>query len=379
MKFFKKPAVAVILTLLIIALSCVWGYTRVYLSTQMPETNIGSDRVSGESNLNYYLRWTSDSAELFSADTIDTIARTNLVLDGSYGSLMALKTVHHLNGMDIQTYAKNTADQIELGDRDLLLLLDASGENWYVVYGGELQPYVEGNSSLPNLFRQHLSATFWSEEIDRDQEMLSLLDDLKDWYAQTLPVQENHSDGMFFQSDGTIQTISLGGILSGILLTLLANLWWIILLFIVLNIVDRVRFDRFLARHPSGSDAHAYFHPFLFWHRPGSRWYEQMMERDLEDDEDEPEDGPQDPGPGPDSGPSGPTQGSDGYQRGPGYSTDPNEPGPFGPGPGQGPQSYQTTGSSSDSLMNQLYRLCQNLLDLFLSLVSAFQQFLRRM
>ena len=29
--------------------------------------------------------------------------------------------------------------------------------------------------------------------------------------------------------------------------------------------------------------------------------------------------------------------------------------------------------------MNQLYRLCQNLLDLFLSLVSAFQQFLRRM
>ena len=127
MKFFKNPAVAVILTLLIIALSCVWGYTRVYLSTQTPETNIGSDRVSGESNLNYYLRWTSDSAELFSADTIDTIARTNLVLDGSYGSLMALKTVHHLNGMDIQTYAKNTADQIELGDRDLLLLLDAKG------------------------------------------------------------------------------------------------------------------------------------------------------------------------------------------------------------------------------------------------------------
>lgn len=378
MKFFKKPAVAVILTLLIIALSCVWGYTRVYLSTQTPETNIGSDRVSGESNLNYYLRWTSDSAELFSADTIDTIARTNLVLDGSYGSLMALKTVHHLNGMDIQTYAKNTADQIELGDRDLLLLLDASGENWYVVYGGELQPYVEGNSSLPNLFRQHLSATFWSEEIDRDQEMLSLLDDLKDWYAQTLPVQENHSDGMFFQSDGTIQTISLGGILSGILLTLLANLWWIILLFIVLNIVDRVRFDRFLARHPSGSDAHAYFHPFLFWHRPGSRWYEQMMERDLEDDEDEPEDGPQDPGPGPDSGPSGPTQGSDGYQRGPGYSTDPNEPGPFGPQPGPGPQ-VNTAPPPASGLMGQLLQLFRNLLELFWQCLDALAHFIRRM
>lgn len=379
MKFFKKPAVAVILTLLIIALSCVWGYTRVYLSAQTPETNISSDRLSGESNLNYYLRWTSDSAGLFSPDTIDTIARTNLVLDGSYGSLMALKTVHHLNGMDIQTYAKNTADQIELGDRDLLLLLDAGSENWYVIYGGALQSYIEGSTSLPNLFRQYLSVSFWSEETDRDQVMLSLLDDLKDWYAQTLPVRETPSDGMFFQSDGTIQTISLSGILSGILLTLLANLWWIILLFIVLNILDRVRFDRFLARHPSGSNAHAYFHPFLFWHRPGSRWYEQMMERDPEDDEDEdePEDGPQDPGPG--SGPTGPFQGSDGYQRGPGYSTDPNEPGPFGPGPGQGPQSCQTTRSSSDSLMNQLYRLCQNLLDLFLSLISAFQQFLRRM
>ena len=53
MKFFKKTSVAITLTVLIVALCCVWGYTRVYVDA-IPETS-GAERTAGESNLNYYL------------------------------------------------------------------------------------------------------------------------------------------------------------------------------------------------------------------------------------------------------------------------------------------------------------------------------------
>ena len=110
MNFFKKTSVAVVIALLVVALCCVWGYTRVNDQDPTLSTHYQPDRNSGESNLNYYLGWISDGARLFSADTIDTMARENLTLDNTYGSLVAVKTVSYLNGRDIQSYAEETPE-----------------------------------------------------------------------------------------------------------------------------------------------------------------------------------------------------------------------------------------------------------------------------
>ena len=288
MNFFKKTSVAVLITILVVALCCVWGYTRVS-DGDSASSHYLSDRHSGESNLNYYLGWISDSARLFNADTIDTMARENLTLDNTYGSLVAVKTVSYLNGRDIQSYAEETALDIGLDKRDMLLFLDSNSESWYVTYGADLVTYVESSGELPNLFRRHLNNAFW-EEGNTDKAMLALFSDLDDWYEENIPPLEKNSTG-FLPAGSKVQAVSLGSVLSGILFTLLANLWWIALALIALNIVDRIRFDQFYENMTAEDGTEARFHPFLFWHRPGSNWYEDRMEEALaEDDEEEDED-----------------------------------------------------------------------------------------
>lgn len=371
MKFFKKTSVAVLVTVLVVALCCVWGYTRVYEETSSVTTHYQPDRNSGQSNLNYYLGWISDDARLFSSDTIDTLARENLTLDNTYGSLVAVKTVSYLNGRDIQSYAEETAMNIHLDRRDMLLLLDTNSESWYVTYGADLVTYVEADAELPNLFREHLNTEFWGEEGNPDEAILALFDDLDDWYEDNIPPIEKDALG-FLPIGGKVQTVSLGSILSGILFTLLANLWWIALALIALNIVDRVRFDQYYTKKTSDSDANPRFHPFLFWHRPGSRWYEDMMDQAMEEDDEEEEDF--DP-----PGGSASQQGGENYQSGPGYSTDPNEPGPFGPQSGPDQQTWQAApGPDSRNLASQVMDLLRTLAGLFWSAVRTIQNTLFR-
>lgn len=294
MNFFKKTSVAVVVAILVVALCCVWGYARVNNQDPAAGTHYEPDRSSGESNLNYYLTWISDRARLFSADTVDAIARENLTLDNTYGSLVAVKTVSYLNGRDIQSYAEETALDIGLDKRDMLLFLDSNSESWYVTYGADLVTYVESSGELPNLFRRHLNNAFW-EEGNTDKAMLALFSDLDDWYEENIPPLEKNSTG-FLPSGSKVQAVSLGSVLSGILFTLLANLWWIALALIALNIVDRIRFDQFYENMTTEDGTEARFHPFLFWHRPGSNWYEDRMEEALaEDDEEEDEEDHLDP------------------------------------------------------------------------------------
>lgn len=376
MNFFKKTSVAVVIAVLVVALCCVWGYSRAYETDTAPSVHQESDRNSGESNLNYYLNWISDSARLFSPDTIDTLARKNLTLDNTYGSLIAVKSVSYLNGRDIQSYAEETAVNIQLGPRDMLLFLDTNSKSWYVTYGADLVASVEADAKLPNLFREHLNTAFW-EEGNADKGILALFDDLADWYEDNLTPIEKDTLG-FLPSGDKVHSITLGSILSGIAFTLLANLWWIALALIVLNIVDRVRFDQYYTKKAAGTEPTPQFRAFLFWHRPGSNWYERMMDEAIEADEEEFEDDENDSDP---PGGSAHQQGGDDYQSGPGYSTDPNEPGPFGPQSGPNQQTWQAPpgpAPGSRSLFSQLWELLRTLTDLVMSVLRTIQNTLFR-
>lgn len=369
MKFFKKTSVAIVLTLLIVALCCVWGYTRVYVDP-VPQIDT-TERSSIEGNLNYYLSQIDDNAGLFTLDTIDTLARKDLVLDNTYRSLLAIRTVNYLNGIDIAACAERAAEQMDLGDRNLLLLLDANTEDWYVVCGSQMTAYVEADGSLPSLFHRHFTASFWAEEADRDAVILAFFEDLEDWYAEALP-QYDGSTSTLFQST-KVPTVTLHALLSGILLNVLANLWWIVLLLAVLHIVDRMRFQRYFTKYPPGTTGAPLFHPFLFWHRAGSRWFEARMDEAMEEDDDEDdffqEEEAYQRGPGYSTDPNEP--GPFGPQAGPGYSTDPNEPGPFGPQ--TGPRLDLDMGPAPASgLVGQLVRLARQMLD-------TLARFLRRM
>ena len=109
---------------------------------------------AGESGLNYFLNWIDDGAGLFSMETTDTLARNNLDLNNTYGCLLALKTVNYLNGQDIASYSKDLFQQVDLGRKDMLLVIESSSQAWYLVYGGGLRTYAENNDALAALLEK---------------------------------------------------------------------------------------------------------------------------------------------------------------------------------------------------------------------------------
>ena len=277
MTIFKRFPVAVILSALVIVLCCVWGYSRVYepLAGAGDEALSGEHHRAGESNLNYYLGWMDDEGGLFTLETADTIARRNLELDGTYGSLVAIHTVENLNGKDIETCARDLAADMDLGGRDMLLLLDSDTQDWYVIYGPGLQPYAEMNTELRDLFRSQLSPDFFA--VTSNRRVVLLFDALREWYAANVPPVEEES------AAGLIQRATLHDIFFGILFTLLTNVWWILILLVALTLLDRTRCRNYVMTHPDGHDPANPFHPLLFWHHAGSRWYANM--EDLADDD----------------------------------------------------------------------------------------------
>ena len=297
MDFLKKTPVAIVLTVLIVALCCVLGHQRAVAQLDHPQSNIQSDdRAAGESSLNYYLNWIDDGAGLFSTNACDEIARRNLALDTTYSSLCAIQTLTYLNGQDIQDYAEQTAEDIELSSRDMLLVADTDSQSWYVVYGSDIASYVESSDDLSGIFRRHLDEEFFTG--NSDAVVVDLYEELSDWYADNLPANPDQGNSIF-QSDPKVRTITLGAIVSGILFALLSNIWWIVLLLLVLNWIDHARFERYRARTPMcgpmGMGAPILFRPILFWHRPGSRWFTRMWDRPVPPPDDH-DDWPHGPG-----------------------------------------------------------------------------------
>lgn len=306
MKFFRKTPVAVFLTALVVVLCCVWGYTRAYTSVQQQEET--QSQRAGENNLNYFLRQFDDAAGLFDLETSDALARSDLDLNNTYGTMLALRTANYLNGEDLETYAKDYFAEHELGRSDMLLVIETSSRAWYLVYGPGLRSYADGNQALVTILQENLDDAFF--EGGSNEGILSLFQDLEKWCKDNLPEVEPvvQSGIPSLQINDKVQVISLWDVFVNIIFTLLVNIWWIILLLVVLNVVDRYRFQKYVERHlpDNGDEPTAPFHPILFWHRQGSRWYGRMLDlvMDLEteteeDDEsgdsDEPTDQPMNP------------------------------------------------------------------------------------
>ena len=245
MKLLKKYPVAIIITALAIAASVWIGWM------QMP-------------NADNYLTWVRDDAGILSASTETTLARDNMKLEQTYGSVVAVDTFSDLNTTDLESYAYDLGNKIGLGQNDLLLVIDKGSQKWYVAYGNTIGKYIT-DSTLPDLFQQYINDQFFNGNYD--SQMTALFTGLDNWYSNNVP-----STGFGHNWVGL-------GIFGIVLAAILSNLWWIILLLIFLSILDRIRYRNYIARYPGMITPPILFQPLLFWHRPGTRWYRRMQNR----------------------------------------------------------------------------------------------------
>ena len=218
-EFFNRKNVAVTITLVVIAIALVIGFTSApkqaaTSTTSQMAASVSSDAAGwAKKNYGQYEDFLEDDADLFSDTTLETFAKYNAQLDYTYGSIMGLVTTDDLDGKTMEDYAMDESAELELGDSDMLLLIDTDSEQWYLAYGGDMADYVDNDLSI--LFRQNLGSLFTGSA---EKSVTGLYQDLLGWYAENIPA----ASGNAVQPEPAyVQKEESGIDLFGILITIL--------------------------------------------------------------------------------------------------------------------------------------------------------------
>jgi len=162
--FFGKKSVAVTITLVVIAIAIVIGAMTGSrgASPEPVSTASGASESSAKSwakkNYEQYEAFLADDAGLFDSGEVKDFAKYDAQLDYTYGSILGVQTVSSLNGASMQDAAISYSEKLQLGDSDMLLLIDNDTEQWYLAYGNDMADYV--NNDLSILFRDELGDLF---------------------------------------------------------------------------------------------------------------------------------------------------------------------------------------------------------------------------
>ncbi len=116
MKFFKKYPVAVVITILVIAGSIVFGISKMPAPMLAPS----------------YGTWVLDDANVLSDSAEEALQWANNSLATDYSAHIAVATVNNVKGRDISEYTYELASEWSLGTYDMILLLDIGGQEYYL-------------------------------------------------------------------------------------------------------------------------------------------------------------------------------------------------------------------------------------------------------
>ncbi len=162
----KRTGVAVLLTVVMIVAAVVIGLAR----------RPGHNLPAAESGASTW--YVSDQAGVLSSSAIRQLQENNRTLDSSMGVVIGCITCNYGKN-DLYNYAMDQAEKMGLGANDFVVVLDISGENYWLVQG----------SGLVDLFTDDDCAAYAWEYMeqpfaqgDYSQALLSLSDALTQWY-----------------------------------------------------------------------------------------------------------------------------------------------------------------------------------------------------
>ena len=162
----KRTGVAVLLTVVMIVAAVVIGLAR----------RPGHNLPAAESGASTW--YVSDQAGVLSSSAIRQLQENNRTLDSSMGVVIGCITCNYGKN-DLYNYAMDQAEKMGLGANDFVVVLDISGENYWLIQG----------SGLVDLFTDDDCAAYGWEYMeqpfaqgDYSQALLSLSDALTQWY-----------------------------------------------------------------------------------------------------------------------------------------------------------------------------------------------------
>lgn len=254
MKLLKNRAVAAVILIAAIALSSLWGLSKKP-SVEVPD---GAQPLNTNLSTGYLSPYISDGAGVLSAGTEQTIRLYSANWDKQISGILGVVTVKSVEG-SIEDAAWDWAWELGLGENDAILLLDAGGQNYYLLPSGLFDTCLAGQSDsfLDACLYDYVRAS------DYNGGVLNLLGQLH------LLISESYYPA------NTSYASAAGGVFD-LIWSLIPVLVLLIVLIILFNMIDRMRYRSWYGRYGSMTVPPVVYRPVFWWHRPGSRWFRRQ-------------------------------------------------------------------------------------------------------
>ena len=221
MKFFQKRGVALVVLILAILGSSVYGISK---KPAEPTKLLDVE----------YRTWICDEAKLLSGDTEKLIEDYNDSWDAKYYAVVAVARVDTLTGWEAEDYAFALGEKWGLGPNDMVLLL-VEDSHYYVALG------ESANYAMMDTQQQKLQAAIEKDYYDGDFDaaVTAFFRQADVFYAQAAGSLNSSSDASW--DSGYVGGGSSDVNLFGVVMLIVA-------IFVVWMLLDRMRYTRYRRR-----------------------------------------------------------------------------------------------------------------------------------
>ena len=174
MKLLKKQGVAWIITLVMIVAAIGIGRAKAPTSKVPVMPDPGYDQPGAVEVESFYV---FDDANVLSESTEKKLSERNMDIYTDMDVLIAVVTCNY--GGDLFDYALDYAESIGLGGYDFIVVLDISGDNYWLVQGADLMDWFS-DDQCGEYARTYMEKAF--SRGDYDSAVLDLTKALEKWY-----------------------------------------------------------------------------------------------------------------------------------------------------------------------------------------------------
>ena len=232
MKFYQRRSVALVVLILAIIGSSVWGFAK--RPADLPDVEYG--------------QWICDEAKLLGKETEKTIHAYNDLWNEEHHALIALATVEDIDGWDYDDYAADLGNKWGLGGNDMLLLM-VKGAHYYVALGDNIA------YAMTDTQQAKLQSAIEKYYYDGQPEEAAVA-----FYRQADVV---YSQADLYADGGDYGWVEGSTSVSDIVVNLVIVL---VVLFVIWSMLDKMRYNRYQRRYRSGVVMRPYYP--IFWGRP---------------------------------------------------------------------------------------------------------------
>lgn len=169
---FKKQGVAWLTTIVMVVVSIGIGYAKAPINSPAPEPDLPNAPAASDS-------FVRDDANVLSSQTERKLSERNQRLWQRYSVTVAVITCNYSRD-DLGDYAYQQAVELGLGGYDMIVALDISGDNYWLVQGDDIRRDFTDND-CSNYAYDYMEDYFVRGMYD--DAVLELTAALEDWYG----------------------------------------------------------------------------------------------------------------------------------------------------------------------------------------------------